>query len=462
MKLRLAAASLLASAALVWVLLPAKHEHHVVVISVDGLAPEYYLKPQEFGLNLPNLQQLRDSGSWAVQVLSDYPSLTFPSHTSIVTGVLPARHGIVDNTIFDPTHGSRNWYLNASAIKVPTLWDLARQHGMTTGAVLWPVTIGSRIDFLVPEAFPTPPNMTTLEFIRGVSTPGLIDSIVPNLPTGIVERLSDAEERDRVITLAAIQLIRTYKPNLMLIHLEEADSKQHDFGTHAAEVHQAFVREDAHIGEIVQAVEKAGLRSSTTFVITGDHGFRDVHLSLQPNVILRKAGLLQTNSRGEIAEWKAAARSGTIRIADSGDRDVATRARMAFENLMTGPTRGIFRIVDHAELQSLGADPEAAFMIEPAEGYMASDGFENDEFVIPALKRGAHGFLPANSAMYTGLIVSGYGVIPGVQIPQARLIDIAPTVAKLLGFEMSNIDGAPLTSLLNSRPVPYSAPTAKR
>src|SRR3954465_3467130 len=84
---------------------------HVVMISIDGLSPDYYLRPQ---ISLPNIQKLRAAGSWGRGVVTEYPPSTFPSHTSMVTGVRPDRHGIINNTIFDPLTGSRNWYLDAS------------------------------------------------------------------------------------------------------------------------------------------------------------------------------------------------------------------------------------------------------------------------------------------------------------------------------------------------------------
>src|SRR5690348_17185528 len=78
-----------------------RNDNHVILVSIDGFEPDYYLHPGEPGVTLPNIESLRDSGSYAAGVLVQYPSLTFPSHTSIATGVTPARHGVPVNTIFD-------------------------------------------------------------------------------------------------------------------------------------------------------------------------------------------------------------------------------------------------------------------------------------------------------------------------------------------------------------------------
>src|SRR6187397_2318722 len=82
---------------------------HVILISIDGFRPAMYRDPAREGLNLPTLTALRDAGSFAEGVQVSHPSMTYPSHTSMATGVAPARHGIVSNTIFDPPTGSPMW-----------------------------------------------------------------------------------------------------------------------------------------------------------------------------------------------------------------------------------------------------------------------------------------------------------------------------------------------------------------
>ena len=429
-----------------------KLTEHVVVISIDGLLPEYYLRPGEFGLSLPNLESLRKAGSWAWAVVGQYPSVTCPSHTSIVTGVRPATHGIVHNTIFDPARGSRRWYRDSSAIRVPTLWSLARSRGIETGAVSWPVTLGSEIDYLIPEAGPPPQGMGGFEYIRSISTPGLAEAIVLELGLKVVEYMGDPAVRDRLITAAAVHILRNYRPGLMLIHLIHTDSAQHRYGKHAPKVIEAFESTDARIGEIIRAVDEAGIRPSTTFFVVGDHGFYQVHSALQPNVILRREGLLETDSGGRIAEWEAATHRGAIRLKDPSDRALARRVEDTFRKMADGPYRGLFQVVDRQELDALGAYPEAVLMLEPVEGYLVSAGFEADQFIVPTAARGAHGYLPTRPAMHTGLIASGPGIRKGVQVPLARQIDIAPTVASLLGLEMADIEGAAMVGILELGP----------
>ena len=150
---------------------------HVVLISIDGLRPDYYLPTAARRPRTPALDALVQRGSWAEGVLSQFPSLTYPSHTSIVTGVRPARHGIVQNTIFAPDGGG-TWYFESSALRSAPIWDAARAAGLTTAGISWPVTVGARIDYLLPETNQAPRDSTWLDLMRRQSTPGLVDVLL--------------------------------------------------------------------------------------------------------------------------------------------------------------------------------------------------------------------------------------------------------------------------------------------
>lgn len=429
---------------------------HVILITIDGLRPQVYLDAVGEGVAIPNLKALLQAGSGADGVVVAYPSMTYPSHTSIVTGVSPARHGVISNTIFDPLNGSRSWFSENQAIKTPALWDIARKHGLKTAGVSWPVTVGATMDVLYPESNQAPPDSTWLARARKDSTPGLVDAVVNDLG-GFGERDNlDPVKRDRFAAAVATRIIRTEKPNLMVVHLMETDSAQHANGPGSPQARAAFERVDAHIGAIVQATEEAGIRGRTAFLITGDHGFSRVHALFQPNVILREAGLLKTNEKGEVTEWQAVLHGMAVRVRNPAAPSMAERVINLFEKLERTRYKGLFRMVRRAELDERGAYPEALFFFEPAEGYYLSDGFAQNSFLVGTTRRGAHGFLPTEPRMFTGLIVSGSGVRAGVPLPSVRQIDIAPTVARLLGFEMPGADGVPLVGAIETAAGPRS------
>lgn len=427
---------------------PARPADHVIVISIDGFHPATYLDAERHGYEMPTLAALSDAGSHADGAIVSAPSLTYPSHTSLATGVRPARHGIVSNTIFDPGTGSQMWYFEARHLRVPALWDLARGHGLTTAGVSWPVTVGATMDVLYPETNQAPRHMSWLALARQQSTPGLIDTVVERLGGFGENDNRDPVQRDRFAAAVATHVIRAHQPHLLMVHLMQTDSAQHAHGPHSPEAREAFANVDAHLAAIVRATEEAGMRERTAFVVSGDHGFYRIHSVFQPNVILRRAGLLTTNERDRLLAWRALAHGLAIRVDEPANAELVERVATLFEDLARGQYRGLFRVVRRAELDEHGAYPDAAFFLEPAEGYYVSDGFADDAFLVASNRRGAHGYLPTDPALHTGFVASGAGVARGVPLAVIRQIDIAPTVARLLGFELPDADGVPLVGLV--------------
>lgn len=426
----------------------ARPSDHVVVISIDGFRPAMYLDAAREGVAIPNLQALRAEGSSAEGMQVAHPSLTYVSHTSLATGVRPARHGIISNTRFDPPAGSTQWYYEVEALKVPAIWDHVKAQGLKTAGASWPVTVGAKIDVLFPESNQAPPDSTWLARARADSTPGLVDALVKTLGGFGDNDNRNAVQRDRFTAAMAAQIIRTEKPNLLMIHLMETDTAQHADGPGSPAARDAIQHIDAHVGAIVRAADEAGIRARTTFLVTGDHGFARVHTLIQPNVILRDGGWLTTDTRGRVVTWQAASHATAIRLKDPSDHALAAAIEQTFRAAAAGAYQGIFRVVSRAELDALGAYPEAAFFIEPAEGYYVTDGVVNGTALIGATRFGAHGFLPTESRMYTGFIAAGAGIRRGVPLPLLRQIDIAPTIARLLGFELSGVDGVPMVGIL--------------
>src|SRR5258708_5448846 len=118
----------------------AQSGRHVVLISIDGLRPDFYLDPS---WPAPNLQALKAEGTYANFVRPVFPSVTYPNHVSMVPGALPARHGVYSNTPFEPMGATGRWNWQASLIRVPTIFDAVHQAGLVSAAIDWPVTIGA-------------------------------------------------------------------------------------------------------------------------------------------------------------------------------------------------------------------------------------------------------------------------------------------------------------------------------
>jgi predicted AlkP superfamily pyrophosphatase or phosphodiesterase len=411
---------------------------HLVLISIDGLRPEFYL---DDAYAAPALRALVAAGSHARAATSVFPSVTYPSHATIVTGVRPARHGIPFNVIWSPETGSGGrWYEEAADLRAPPLWEVARAAGLTTAAVSWPVTLGARIDWLIPER-DYYVRSEPVELLRRATTPGLLEKLgVAPQP----ETFKNVVRWDEFLTAATTGIIRGMRPNVLLLHLVQTDYFQHRGGREGPDVKPGLARVDAHVAAIMSALREAGIAERTAVIVTGDHGFQNVTGTVYTNEILARAGLRQCP--WSAANWRATAHdaggSTGVFVNDAAGPGTAARA----EEALRREARDRYTIVSRRELDALGAMPGAAVALEAAPGWTFGGGcVDKGETAGP---RGTHGFLPSRPTMATGFIIAGAGVKSGVTLERMGLVDVAPTAARLLGLTMTNVEGRVLTELL--------------
>jgi hypothetical protein len=421
---------------------------HVVLVSIDGFRPEFALDER---WPAPTLQQLAWEGAVAERVRCVFPTNTYPCHTTIVTGALPARHGIVHNRPFEPDGQSGRWYFEASHLQAPTLWDAVRAAGGTTASIAWPVTVGAEIDWNVPDVWPPDDSEEAVEVIRKHTTPKGLFEELEREATG---RLCDENfamhrlmREDRVGAIGAYLFAR-YRPTLLLVHLIGTDHIQHEYGRTNPKTRRAVGAADRAIGQILETVERLGMREQTAFVIVGDHGTVDVHTEVRPNVVLVEAGLRE--ARHDRGDWKATfhASGGAAFLRVRGDdrEAIVARVRESLDTMEPG-VRRLFRIVERDELGRLGADPEAPFALAALPGVELSD--EADGELVGVKRGGAHGYHPDEPEMMTGFVASGAGIRKGAVVPILPLENVAPIVASLLGLELETRDGVLFPGLLD-------------
>jgi predicted AlkP superfamily pyrophosphatase or phosphodiesterase len=427
-------------------------DRHVVLISIDGLRPEFYLDAR---WPAPNLQALVQRGVYARGVDGIFPTLTYPSHTTLITGVRPARHGVFYNTRFDPTDGTPLWFVDAAEIKAPTLWDAVRGAGLKSASVSWPITNGAPIDYNLPEiwSYATPDDRT--EAIRThAQPPGLFEEVEANA-TGKLHA-QDLHYRypamDANNSRILAYLIKTYRPNLAAIHLVIADNAQHQEGREGEGVRAAVAVVDQAVGVILDAVNQAGLARNTAVLVVGDHGFVDTHTALAPNVWLREAGLLGAGTRSSTydrGQWKAVfhASGGAtfLQLKDPNDRATLDRvhALLAARPLAE---RRLFRVIERDALARDGVDPRAALALAAQPGITFSADIDGP--ALKAARGGAHGYYPDFAEIRTGFIAAGAGVAPRGPIDRLHLEDVAPTAAALLGIALPSAEGVALPSVV--------------
>lgn len=430
-------------------------ESHVILISIDGLVPDYYLKPDRYGLKIPNIRQLCQQGSYAEAMESIYPSLTYPAHTSLVTGVRPGSHGVLSNVVWsDPvTNPSDDWYWYERAIKTPTLWTEARKAGLRSAGVGWPVTVGSAIDYDVPEIWKESP-LKSMQTGLDNATAGLADKIKPKL-----EPLP-GPYNDEARTRVAEAFINDYKPNLMVMHIVELDFVHHNFGPFSSQAYEKMEQIDALLGRLMAAVKNAGIADQTTWVIVSDHGFMKVEKEYHPGLALAKEGLITVSKEGKLTDWQAmfhgTGGSTAIYLKNSKDTELEKRVVALFEAIANQPNSPIYRVVKRDELKQLNSNTDAACMLDAAAGFSFGKALTGDAVTPSKKDKGTHGQLPSRPELYASFIISGRGVRVGTRLPYTRNINVAPTIAALLGFSMPSAEGRPIREILTV-PVPKPA-----
>ncbi len=414
----------------------------VVLISVDGLKPDYLLEADKHGLKIPNLRRLLAEGAYAMGVTGILPTVTYPSHTTMVTGVAPIKHGIHANAPFDPfgkNQGGWMWY--TEDIKALTLWDAAEQAGLTTASVDWPVTVGANITYNIPQIWraSTPDDR---KLVRALATKGLLDEIeraVGNYVDGYDYTLVGEGRRARFNAY----LIETKKPHLHLAYFSALDEEQHAKGPYAKSVFETLEELDRMIGEVRAAALKAGNGRAYVAVVS-DHGFFRIQKDIRLNYALKEAGLLELDAQGKLKTWRAICRTSggvtAIMLRDAQDAEAKEKVRALLQRLAADSATGIHRVIEQAEAQKMGGFPDAAFVVGAKAEFYFSGSFEAP---VVANRRvgGGHGFLAEFADMNSTFIIAGPGIPARKNLGQMDMRDIAPTLAALLGIKLPDADG---------------------
>ncbi|MDA2930125.1 ectonucleotide pyrophosphatase/phosphodiesterase [Acidobacteria bacterium AH-259-O06] len=419
---------------------------HVVLISIDGFRPDFYL---DTTWPAPMIQQMAREGAHAEAVRGIFPSSTFPSHTTIVTGALPSHHGVYYNRPFEPEGKTGRWYWRGSLIRVPTLWNALRQAGRESASILWPVTVGAPIDRNIPQVWSPEPDVDPVTAIRSATVPPELFVEIEREATGKLTA-SDFTNRltrdDRAGTIAAY-LLEEYRPALLAVHLRATDYFQHQSGRKAPIVRDALAVADRVVRQIIEATKRAGIRRRTAFIVTGDHGFVDIHTRVAPNVWLVEGRLME--ARDDLGDWRATFHAGGgaafLHLRNPEDTKAVLEVRSLLARLPSHVQR-LFRIIEREELERIGADPAVPLALSAVPGISFTSSPRTP--VTRPTKGGTHGHFPDFPDVYTGFIGWGAGFRSGAVVPIIGLEDIAPLIAELLGIAFEAPDGVTPGGLL--------------
>ncbi len=430
-----------------------KSDSQVILISIDGLWPGLYSSSSlggslhDQGAN-QDLARLARAGTQAQAAEAVFPTLTYTNHASIATGAPSDRHGIFANTRFDPSRveawrgfESQDWILESKYIRTQTIWDAATEAGIPTAVIRWPSTVGAKARWCLPDIFPILSQESVWSLIKRTSTPDLISKLTRD--PDFEPPQDDHRQLDQLTRKAALALLRAdEKPQLLMVHFTSLDHEAHEKGRNSPMIPVIAREIYLHVQAILSAVDL----SRTSVFVCGDHGFAEFDHRVNINSLLFDRGWLEVED-GKVIDWQAIAHTNCS-VAPIYAKD-PSRAEEIIADLRSQEGE-FYRVLDRAELKSLRAFPDAICAVETT--LRASLGQKVSGPLIEKLPepRGEHGWSALLPEMLTGFFAIGAGIRKAHRIDRIQLIDLAPTIAKIFGFELPQAEGRVLEEIFES------------
>ena len=429
----------------------AKNIPSVLLVSVDALKPEFVFEQERLGVNLPNITKyFLENGLTAPDGMkSVFPTFTYPCHQSMITGTNPATHKTFNNGIFDPTGshlGAWHWFVNT---EVKTLWEAAKENGYWSASVAFPTSVGAKGDFIAPEFWWDGSSLDSL-FIDAVAHPqGIILEMEKEIGQ-YAGGLDLSDEGDAQRGKAALWMLRnkiapviSEKPFFMSAYFASFDESAHQNGVYSQEAARSLEKIDKMLGELIEEANRI-TNGHLVVCVVSDHGTLDNTHNISPNVLLNKAGLIETDDSGKVLSWKAfsqrAGGTAEIRLADPDDQEAAAALKTVVDQLLSDPDSGIMEVLTGEEARKRGGFPEAAYVLVSEKGYELRDDVIGDYCRTRLTQKAQHGYNENYPEMRASFMLSGEGIEKGY-IDNVKLIDVAPTLAALMNFELPDAEG---------------------
>ena len=429
----------------------AKNTPSVLLVSVDALKPEFVFEQKRLGVNLPNITKyFLENGLTAPNGMkSVFPTFTYPCHQSMITGTNPATHKTFNNGIFDPTGshlGAWHWFVNT---EVKTLWEAAKENGYWSASVAFPTSVGAKGDFIAPEFWWDGSSLDSL-FIDAVAHPqGIILEMEKEIGQ-YAGGLDLSDEGDAQRGKAALWMLRnkiapviSEKPFFMSAYFASFDESAHQNGVYSQEAARSLEKIDKMLGELIEDANRI-TNGHLVVCVVSDHGTLDNTHNISPNVLLNKAGLIETDDSGKVLSWKAfsqrAGGTAEIRLADPDDQEAAAALKTVVDQLLSDPDSGIMEVLTGEEARKRGGFPEAAYVLVSEKGYELRDDVIGDYCRTRLTQKAQHGYNENFPEMRASFMLSGEGIEKGY-IDNVKLIDVAPTLAALMNFELPDAEG---------------------
>lgn len=384
----------------------------LVMISLDGLS----YNDLELLRTLPNFSSLCQKGTLVEEVDSVFVSNTYPAHTSIITGVHPYQHGILDNTYFDCERKHALWRHDAREIKVPTLFTQAKKAGKSISTILYPVTGYGEIDWNLPELAGRMNIFTRIKRFFQMGTPSFLRSILRRQ----LKYLNGFDEPvlSNFATKLAVDTITRHKPDLLAVHLIDADRQKHLHGPTAPEVKESILRHDERLGEISKV-----LGEDTGLIVFSDHGCLAVHTRIDLEEFLVEWELKEKSQYSAFVHESGGTAFFQLLQPKKEQEFIAMKNALCRQEYVR-------RILTEEEMKISGMDQYFSFGVEAKGGYSFSKRY-----------KGQHGYSLEQKNYKPFYLAIGEGIAENKIISGGSILDICPVAAELLGLPVWEMEG---------------------
>jgi predicted AlkP superfamily pyrophosphatase or phosphodiesterase len=363
----------------------------VIVLSWDGMRHDF---PDL--AKFPALQRLESEGLRAKSLIPVYPSSTFPTHVSMATGVNPDEHGIVDNAFYDRDKGHYAYSGDADWLEAEPIWITAERQGVKTATFFW---VSSETDW----------QGQGVSFRRSP-----FDKSVP-----------ESEKVDQIVNW--LDLPNETRPHLIMSYWRGADDVAHDKGPNHADVTTRIHEQDEQLGRLLKALDDRNLWRTTTLLLVSDHGMAEVNKIIDLDAIVKESGLdLMSTGRGAVNH---------LFLKHKSDKPKLLSILSSVPNINVY-TQDALPENFHFDYPNRTGDiiltTEA-----PHVFYKNTLLLKVHRLLAPLIswKVGAHGYSPENPKMHAIFLGLGRGIKPGSKLESVHQLQIAPTIAKLLGID---------------------------
>jgi len=416
----------------------------VVLISLDGF-PAYALEDPR--LPIPTIRKLAREGAIATSMQPINPTVTWPNHTALVTGVDASEHDLLFNGLLVRTPSGAQpsvepWRDKEVLVHAPTVYDVAYRAGLTTAQVDWVAIYGAKtITWKFPE-LPDPEGPVEQTMIA--------DGTVT---ADQLQKFEDSSQawQDEIWTDAAVRILKQHKPNLLLFHLLTGDDTNHEYGPMSHASFTAMGLLDSYVKRIVDALQEEGVMRRATVIVVSDHGFRKIRHKLHPNVLLRETGLITGDYKHLRGDAWVASTGGTamVYVSDPARKEeLIPKLRRILAN-----REGIDRVYEPNSFAELGlplasaSDQGPDLVLSALPDYSFANEAEGS-YVTGIDEGGTHGYLNTDPKMQAIFVAWGAGIASGVRLDKISNLDVAPTIAAILGIDMKTAKGHALKGIL--------------